>query len=287
MLRLTIILCLFTLGVTLPSGSSAQSDPVIKVIYNNVVDDEDFERAGGFSCVVEGLEKTILFDTGGNGTILMKNMAKMGIDPGSIDLVLLSHFHWDHTEGLDEFLKKNSKVIVFAPASFPDEWKTGLRRNKIRLVDVSGPMILCEDVFTTGERGSEIVEQSLLIKTTGGTILITGCAHPGIVSIVEKAMDLTGKQVLLAMGGFHLRDHSEEELGQVLQGFSDLGVVYCGASHCTGDEQIAAIKDAYGERYVNTGVGSIIDVSKFEWRPSSGTESGEQADREENRDDTQ
>jgi 7,8-dihydropterin-6-yl-methyl-4-(beta-D-ribofuranosyl)aminobenzene 5'-phosphate synthase len=267
-----IVLGLLTLGVALPAGSMAQADPVIKIIYNNIVDDEDFERAGGFSCVVEGLEKTILFDTGGNGNILMKNMEKMGIDPGSIDLVMLSHFHWDHTEGLDEFLKKNSKVIVFVPASFPKEWKAKLRKEKIKLIDVSGPMIICKDVFTTGEMGSEIIEQSILIKTVRGTILITGCAHPGIGSVIERATDLSGRQVFLAMGGFHLRDVSDEELEQVLQSFSDLGVIYCGATHCTGDKQIAAIKEAYGGRYVNAGVGSIIDVGKFEWQPSSGGE---------------
>ena len=254
----------------MPSDTRAQADPVIKVIYNNVVDDEDFEGDWGFSCVIEGLEKTILFDTGANGKILMKNMKKMDIDPGSIDLVVLSHFHWDHTGGLEDFLKKNDKVMVFAPASFPEEWKTDLRKKKIRLVDVSGPMIICKDVFTTGEMGSEIVEQSILIKTARGAVVITGCAHPGIVSIVEKAMDLSAIQVLLAMGGFHLRDYNDEELGQVLQSFDDLGVIYCGASHCTGDEQITAIKNAYGERYVNTGAGSIIDVGKFEWQPSKG-----------------
>ena len=132
--QLTIVLCLLVLGMTIPLDTWAQADPVIKVIYNNIVDDEGFEGDWGFGCVIEGLEKTILFDTGANGSILMKNMKKMNIDPGSIDLVVLSHFHWDHTGGLEDFLKKNSDVMVFAPASFPEEWKTGLRKNKIKLV---------------------------------------------------------------------------------------------------------------------------------------------------------
>lgn len=267
MLKLAVVLCLFTLGVALPSGAEAQADPVIKVIYNNIVDDEKFEGRWGFSCVIEGLEKTILFDTGGIGELLMENMEKMGVDPASIDLVVLSHFHNDHYGGLERFLEENSEVMVFAPRSFPEEWEKELREKKIKLIEVSGPMIICKDVFTTGEMGSEIIEQSLLIKTVRGTVVITGCAHPGIVSIVEKATDLSGKQAFLAMGGFHLRDCSDEELEQVLRRFHDLGVIYCGASHCTGDVQIAAIKEAYGGRYVNAGVGSIIDVGKFAWQP--------------------
>jgi len=226
LIKLTILICFLVMGVALPSDSSAQNDPVIKVIYNNIVDDKDFEGDWGFSCVVEGLEKTILFDTGTDGSILMKNMKRMKVDPKSIDLVVLSHFHGDHTGGLEHFLEMNSEAMVFALSSFPEKWKVALREMKVRLVDVRGPMIICKDVYTTGEMGSGIIEQALLIKTERGTILITGCAHPGIVSIVEKAMDLSGKQVLLAMGGFHLRDYSDEDLGQVLQRFNDLGVVY-------------------------------------------------------------
>ena len=80
------------------------------------------ESLWGFSVVISGAEKTILFDTGGSD-VLIENMKKLDIDPGTIDIVIISHNHWDHTGGLDSFLSINPNVTVYAPASFPEEFK--------------------------------------------------------------------------------------------------------------------------------------------------------------------
>lgn len=266
-MRLVTILLVtfFCMSSAAGAQEEAPGGPWIKVIYNNIVDDDRFEGEGGLSCVVEGLEKTILFDTGGDGKVLMRNMEKMGIEPGSIDMVILSHDHWDHTGGLESFLEENSDVMLFVPSSFSARFKDLAKEKKVKaVVDVKGPMELCAGAYTTGEMGEEIIEQSLVVATSRGAVVITGCAHPGIVDITKRAMDMTSAAPLLVMGGFHLVRHSASRILEITDQLKELGVVYCGASHCTGDDAIEGIKKVFGRRYVNTGAGAVIDAGALE-----------------------
>ena len=89
------------------------------IVYDNNRFDPRLRTAWGFSCVVRGLEKTILFDTGGDGRTLLGNMTQLGIEPAEVDIVVLSHIHGDHTGGLERFLEKNPRVIVYSPDACP------------------------------------------------------------------------------------------------------------------------------------------------------------------------
>jgi len=107
-----------------PNNITADTNNIrITVVYDNNPYKKGLETSWGFSSVVAGVEKTILFDTGDNGQLLLENMSKTGIDVNSIETVVLSHIHGDHTGGLEEFLKKNPKVSVSLPKSFPKKFK--------------------------------------------------------------------------------------------------------------------------------------------------------------------
>ena len=93
-------------------------DVTITVIYDNRVFTDMCEAAWGFSCLVSGAERCVLFDTGGDGEMLMRNMGRLGIDPDSIDVVVLSHAHWDHTGGLGHLLEANGAVTILSPEGF-------------------------------------------------------------------------------------------------------------------------------------------------------------------------
>ena len=93
------------------------------IVYDNNRFDPRLKTAWGFSCVVRGLEKTILFDTGGDGHTLLGNMRQLGVEPAEVDIVVLSHIHGDHTGGLERFLEKNPRVVVYLPDSFPGSFK--------------------------------------------------------------------------------------------------------------------------------------------------------------------
>ena len=103
----------------------------VTIIYDNRVGAEGLKSAWGFACLVEGLEKTILFDTGGDGPTLLGNMAELGIKPRDVDVVVLSHAHWDHTGGLAAFLDVHSAVKVYLLESFPDEIGDDSRRRSV------------------------------------------------------------------------------------------------------------------------------------------------------------
>ena len=244
----------------------SDKDVIIKVVYNNIVEDDACKGKWGFGCVIEGMEKKILFDTGGDGKVLMKNMKKMGIDPKSIDIAVLSHEHWDHIGGLEKFLEKNDQVMVFAPASFSEKYTELVKKRNIMNVAVKGAIELCRNVYTSGEQGEEIKEQALFLKTGHGTVVITGCAHPGIVPVSEMARSIIGRPPLLVMGGFHLGDKSDEELKEVIDRFRSLGVACVGASHCTGDKAIAKFREEYGDKFVETGAGAVIEVGSLKRR---------------------
>jgi 7,8-dihydropterin-6-yl-methyl-4-(beta-D-ribofuranosyl)aminobenzene 5'-phosphate synthase len=230
----------------------------IRVVYDNMQPVAGFIADWGFSCVIEGCGKTILFDTGGRGELLMRNLASAGVDPSAVDIVVLSHQHLDHTGGLESFLDENGEVTVWAPASFTGGLKEAIAGACDSLVEVEGPAEIIPGVFTTGDMTGPVREQSLALRTSKGTIVVTGCAHPGIDRIVERAVEVAGGQPLLVMGGFHLRDAGRERLEEIAAVFDKAGVRYCGASHCTGDGSIAFFRERYGDRYIPLGAGAVV-----------------------------
>lgn len=231
----------------------------LTILYDNYPYDPDLETEWGFSCLIELEDATILFDTGGDGRILSDNIEKLGVDPDEINYVVLSHVHQDHIGGLYTFLDANSNVTVFVPESFPYHVKSSTRVRGADVVEVRNATHVCEGAATTGILGTEIEEQSLMVSTTEGLLIMTGCSHPGIVGTVEKAVELTGEEVHLVIGGFHLGGHSEAAINSIISDLKELGVVKIAPTHCTGDTARRLFEEAFGEDYVESGVGLTLD----------------------------
>ena len=247
-----------------PNSTVCNSNKVnITVIYDNNTHKEGLGTAWGFSCVITGLEKTILFDTGGDGSLLLENISKLGIDPNSIDLVVISHAHWDHTGGMESFLEKNHKVDVYVPESFPGDFKQMVSSRGAKIVEIEKSIEFCKGVHSTGQLGTSIKEQGLTIRTDKGMILITGCAHPGIVNMTRKTKELFNENILFVMGGFHLNATSNREINDIIKSFKDLQVKYAGPCHCTGDNARALFAEQFGDKYVNIGAGREIAVKNL------------------------
>jgi len=223
-------------------------------VYDNVEFDSRFKVGFGFGCVVKIKNKTILFDTGGDSPTLLANLETAGIKPEEIDIVFLSHIHGDHVGGLNGFLEKNSNVKVYLPISFSESFKEDVKSVGADVVEVSDSVKIIDGVYSTGELGVLIKEQSMMIDSDKGLIVITGCAHPGIVKIVRKAKELMDKDVYLVMGGFHSPPLS------VVQEFRELEVEKVAPSHCTGDQAIQAFAEEYKEDFIKNGVGKIIKI---------------------------
>ena len=232
----------------------------ITILYDNYIYTKGTKPDWGFACFIEGPKKTILFDTGTKSEILFHNTDLLNVDLRMVDTVVISHNHHDHTGGLFAFLKKKKGVTVYLPVSFPETFVQKVKMAGSRVVKVKEPMKLCENVFFSGEMGDLIKEQALIISTPKGTVVVNGCAHPGIVRIVKKAKEIVNKKIFFVFGGFHLMRHSENEVKKVISQFRNLGVLKVGATHCTGDKAIQLFKDAYGKNYINMGVGKVITI---------------------------
>lgn len=232
------------------------------VLYDNYAYLDGTQTDWGFACLIEGMEKTILFDTGMKPDILFHNIEKMNVNLDEVDVIVISHNHGDHTGGLLSVLDKNPNVTVYLPRSTPPGFVQNVEAKGAAVVLVRESVSVCSDVYSTGEMGVSIREQSLVLKTKQGIVIITGCAHPGIVEIVEKAREIIDKDIPLVFGGFHLMSHSDQAIQEIIGRFRELGVRKCGATHCTGDRQIELFRNAFGEDYVRMGTGRILVIPK-------------------------
>ena len=230
----------------------------IIIVYDNYQVNPNLTTRWGFGSVISTPTKNILFDTGGNSSILLSNMEKMKIDPKDINILVISHIHGDHVGGLEKLLEKNKNVTIYLPGSFPNRFKDGLKSAGIKITEVQGFTKICEDVYSTGELGTWIKEQSLIIHTDKGIILITGCSHPGIVKIITKATELIRDDVLFVMGGFHLAGIGKSELAEILHSFRKLKVKHVAPCHCSGDLARQMFKKEFHNNYINVGVGRVI-----------------------------
>ncbi len=224
-------------------------------VYDNYQVNPQLKTDWGFGCLVKTEKENILFDTGASSEILLFNMGKMAIDLKSISKVVISHIHGDHVGGLEDFLKENNEVEVYIPGSFPDSIRKMIESSGANFLDVSKPLKISDSVWSTGELPGPPEEQSLVIHSREGLVIITGCAHPGVVNIVKKAKEMFPKEdIYLVLGGFH---HPPT---QVVMEFKELGVKKVAPSHCSGDEIRELFKEEYHSDYIENGVGNIINI---------------------------
>jgi len=231
----------------------------ITVLYDNKSYDERLKTKWGFSALIEDEGHSLLFDTGGDSPTLLNNMRALGIEPGSIQALLLSHPHEDHTGGVEGVLQENDSLPVYLLPSFPTAFKRNLSdRTEVR--EAKAGQEIARGMYTTGEMGEEIPEQALVIHASQGLVVITGCAHPGIVNVIRKASDLFEETVVAALGGFHLKSKGAPKIKDILSEFRGLGVRYVAPSHCTGKQAVALFKKEYRENFIRSGAGKIFQI---------------------------
>jgi 7,8-dihydropterin-6-yl-methyl-4-(beta-D-ribofuranosyl)aminobenzene 5'-phosphate synthase len=232
----------------------------LTIIYDNNTLEKGLVPGWGFSCLINLPELQILFDTGGDSSILLNNMHNMGIDPERIDSVILSHAHGDHVGGLSGLLRENHPIKVFIPESFPRGFKEDVGLLGGAVQNAGGSVMVHPGVYTTGELGRSIREQSLILETFEGLVIITGCAHPGLVEIVEHTRGLFNEKVYLLIGGFHLMGQSDEEIKNILSRLGQLNVERVAPCHCTGDRARELFSLHYGENYFECGAGLSLEM---------------------------
>ncbi len=237
------------------------SDLSITIVFDNYPYRDDLKTLWGFSCYIETPENTLLFDTGSNGRVLLENMKKTGSDVKKVDTLFLSHHHWDHIGGFDSVIELNPDVDIFAPSSLSRLLVKDLR-SMVRSVSVADEKstMICPDIYTTGMMGEDVEEQSIIIDTDIGAVVITGCAHSGIVEIAKRAGSILGKKIALLLGGFHLMRKDIEEIDEVVGGLMCLDIDHIAPTHCTGDLAMERLHKAFGKRAMVVGVGKRVEL---------------------------
>lgn len=209
----------------------------ITIVYDNTTTRSDLTADWGWACFINTGRRNILFDTGGNGKILLENLKYLNIDPKSVDDIVISHPDFDHIGGLSAFLNANDKAVVHAPLSF----RGIMYPNKVRNYDK--PTEIYPGVFLTGELDKR--EQSLAITTTRGLVLVIGCGHPGIENIVHAVSEFGN--VYAIIGGLHGFDKFEilEDIQKICP------------THCTKHKK--EIERLYPEKCIEGGAGKVLE----------------------------
>jgi len=231
----------------------------ITVVYDNRSLQEDLTPDWGFACVIDAAGHRLLFDTGANGDLLLANLKRFGIDPATFEAVVISHNHWDHTGGLESVLPLCS-APCHVPASAAAELGARAEEAGGTSIPVTGRAAIWPGVWLTGELGDQIKEQSLVLETGSGLVLITGCAHPGVVNIARRVKEDFGRPPWLVLGGFHLDQASTEEMKRIIEALKALGVVKAGPSHCTGDQAIEQFRRDWPDGFEQIGCGRMLQL---------------------------
>jgi len=275
----------------------------ITVLYDAFGRDPSMQKDWGYSALVEYGERRILFDTGNNPDVFAHNAMAKNIDLSNLDLVVMSHRHGDHMGGLTYLLRKNPKVRIYAPKepfgvygadlpstfyrkdpSVPAEQRyySGAPPEIMRfgsawpganfeLVDKTTeitPGIHLIALVSDKPGTLELRELSLAIETPQGMVIVVGCSHPGIDKIVE-AVSAINPRIHLIVGGFHLVVAKDPEIDQVVTALHDrFHVDYIAPGHCTGEPAFAALKRAFGDRYLYAGLGTTVTAPRVSGVPN-------------------
>ena len=238
---------------------AAGGDPVtITVVFDNNANRSGLQTAWGFGSIVQRGGRTLLFDTGCDGGMLLANMAALGFAASDLDTIVLSHNHADHTGGLAAVLEQNPNVVVYAPQAFGASFRDRVVAQGARVVEVTGPLEIEAGIWSTGQLGDSIVEQALVVQTDAGLVVIAGCAHPGVVEMARRAREVGKGEIDLVLGGFHLSAASSAAVEQVAAGLKALGVARLAPCHCTGAPAVTQLAAAFGAGYERCGAGLVL-----------------------------
>ncbi len=232
----------------------------ITVLYDNRCDNRHLQEGWGFSALIEFEGAKILFDTGGDPVAFFSNADQIRLPYSEITHLLFSHKHWDHIAGFKKIVSRmNREAILYVPKTFPrlliKNASSHLRQTKV----VKSFETIAPNIYSLVLRGGFwLYEQTLVLKTSNGLGIITGCAHPGITKILQEAQRQLKDDIAFVVGGFHYVFSPGEACAPLVQEFQKLHVQKVAPCHCSGDHLIRRFQEAYGPNCLKVGTGTIL-----------------------------
>ncbi len=234
----------------------------IKVLFESRKASRPLLVGWGVSYLVDN---QILFDAGERFAYLSWNMRALGVSISDIKGVVISHEHWDHTNGLWDILKEKPGLPLYICPNFSLDFKSRAKSSEAHVIQVKPFTEIVEGIYTTGEipaghAASHMPEQALLLRTTKGLTIVSGCAHAGITKVVQSVRQRFSDPIHMVLGGFHTLDGPETAIRSVIDRFKQLGVENVAPGHCTGEDGVRLLKEAYGTHCLKISVGETIEA---------------------------
>ncbi|MFN2363765.1 MAG: MBL fold metallo-hydrolase [Halarsenatibacteraceae bacterium] len=220
----------------------------IKILVANKVNQEKLIAEHGLAFWIKYNQKKYLFDTG-QKTALFHNAAELDIPLQAAAAVILSHPHYDHMGALVQLLAVNKKMAVYGHQKIEDELlKTGSSQKLLNFNPVTEPTEIAPGLWLTGRLPDKYLdkvkdhkyyqaakhENSLFMETAKGLIVLTGCSHGGIVSILKYINEISDQNIYGLAGGFHLIDKNQAELAAIAGELNKMNLKKIYPLHCTG-----------------------------------------------------
>jgi len=260
-------------------------DVIITVLLNNTTLNDSLIAEHGLSLWIEYRNNRVLFDTGQSNAVI-SNARKLGIDFASTDAIVISHGHYDHTGGLSDavdialkakiylhpsaiepkFNKKNMSAkyigmsdsakkaiqgrhVIWTAASaylYPGVAVTGQVPRTNDFEDVGGAFFLDENCM---KPDNLLDDQTLFMESSKGLVVVFGCAHSGVVNILDYISRLTGcKKIHAVIGGMHLLNANHNRIENTIKAFRKYEIQKIMPMHCTGQKAMEELKNVFGDK---------------------------------------
>jgi 7,8-dihydropterin-6-yl-methyl-4-(beta-D-ribofuranosyl)aminobenzene 5'-phosphate synthase len=257
---------------------------VLGLVDNSVKPLSNFWGEHGLALLIDTGEGRLLFDTGASGTVLLHNLELAGIGTETLNSLVLSHSHPDHTGGLPALLERRKGIPVHAhPELFQPRFshKNGemmpkwlpmspdTLKARVELHLSEKPQQVLPGVWTTGEivdrperegrsahhfvrSGDQWIpdpyrdDMSLVLETEKGLFVICGCCHAGLLNTLSQVKRTFGSDPVGVAGGTHLVGAGEAEIEHTIERLRELGSPSLHLNHCTGQTALSALSRAFG-----------------------------------------
>jgi len=252
----------------------------------------------GLAIHVEYEGKNYLLDSGSTGDFT-KNAQILGVDLAKVDAAVLSHAHYDHSDGMPAFFERNGRAKLYlrkntAPncydrKQFKHKRYIGVQKDLLvkyrdRIERVSGDVRLDDGVWLIPHKtpGLEAMgkkngmyqrrnhgwvlddfdhEQSLVFETEKGLVIFNSCSHGGADAIIREIGEtFPEKSIYALIGGFHLYKSSDDFIRGLAKSMLQTGVELAVTGHCTGDHAYALLREEMGERVCQMRTGMVIEI---------------------------
>lgn len=271
---------------------------VLCLVDNSVQPLSGFWGEHGLSFWIESDSRNILFDTGSSGTVLLHNLEIAGLSLEGLDALALSHSHPDHTGGLAAVLEQRRGIPAYAhPDLFRPRYvkkndemvpkclpmSSQVVEQKADLHLSQAPQEIVDGVWTTGEIVNRVEpegrsphhyvrsengwaadpyrdDQSLVLETAKGLLLLCGCCHAGLLNTLEQVRSSFGSYPVAVAGGTHLIGACQAQLDRTIERLREMGSPDLHLNHCTGQRAFAVLSWAFGERVEHCPAGTVLEL---------------------------